>query len=129
MTADNGVERLQRHALGTRTHHVVMGEVAQRVVTGVDTVGEVEIDKSRLGSQRRGDHLHVLEAVATEIALQMRALARTGLDGDYPAGRADAAGREKRIVAVVRADIDERHAGFSMRSTKANSLGSKEPHT
>ncbi len=109
---NHGVERFQRHALRTRAHHIVMREIAQRVVAGVNAMRQMQVDEARLGAERRGDDLDVFEAVTAEIALQMRAFARTGLDGDHLAGRPDAAGREERVVAVVGADIDEHHPGL-----------------
>ena len=99
-------------ALRTRTHDVVVREIAQRVVAGMNTMGEMQVDEARLGAERRGDDLDVVETVAAEIALEVRPFARTRLDGNHLPRRADAAGREQRVVAVVGADIDEHHAGL-----------------
>ena len=53
----------------------------------------------------------VVETVASEIALQVRPLARAGFGRHDPAGRPDTAGGEKRVIAVIGADIDKHHAG------------------
>ena len=83
----------------------------------------------RGGAKRGRNDGHVVEAVAAEVALEVGALARAGLDGHHTARRPDPPGGEQRVVAVVGADIDEHHAGLQHRSRKANSLGSNEPQT
>ena len=99
--------------LGALGLHAVIGEETDRVVAGMGALGEPQHGNAVAVAQRHRDHRDVGEAVAlADVALEVEQRSRVlELDRQHVPVLADLLGGKQRVVAVVGADIDERHAG------------------
>ena len=74
------------------------------------SLGQAQIGHTAGRAECGRHHGDVVQPIAGDVALQVHALARTGLDSNHSPRRADAPGGKQRVVAVVCPDVDERHA-------------------
>ena len=108
----DGVESVDLHLFEAIRLHAVVREIAQRVVSGMDALGEAEAGDARCRPERQRNDGHVGQPVGFDVALQVDPLARARLDGNHASRRTQSAGGEQGEISVVGADIEEHHAGL-----------------
>ena len=100
-----------------------MGKTSQGVVARVGSMGEMQIGMACRCAESGRHDLHVANAVAGQVALQIPSLARTRLDGHNATARADTLRSKQRVVTIVGANVDEHHAGLQQAIKKGELVG------